>query len=61
MTGRGFLNWKIHDAIQRLGAAASVESKLHWARVLNEAKRERGDFENTKPPREAEHTKPIEP
>jgi hypothetical protein len=45
MTARGFLTWKVHDAVQRLGAATTLESKLHWAKVLNEAKRARGDFD----------------
>jgi hypothetical protein len=58
VTNRGFLSWKVNDAVQRLGAATTPESKLHWARVLNEARRERGDFDNTRPPCAADYIQP---
>ena len=44
MTGRAFLTWQILDATMRMQATPDPAAKLKWAKVLNEARRARGDF-----------------
>lgn len=39
-----FLTWKILDATMRMQATPDPAEKLRWARVMNEARRQRGDF-----------------
>lgn len=49
-TNRGFLTWKIQDAMMRMQATPDPELKKHWARVMVAAKRERGDFDDVVQP-----------
>lgn len=46
MTEKSFLTWKIHDAMMRMLSSPEPQSKVKWAKVMNEAKRERGDFDH---------------
>lgn len=43
-THRSQLDWTIDDACTRMRTAVDLEQKLHWARVMVAAKRERGDY-----------------
>lgn len=45
MTDRTFLSWKIQDAMMRMQSTPDPDKKLLWARVMNSARRERGDFD----------------
>jgi hypothetical protein len=44
VTERSTLDIAIDDACCRMRAATSLASKLHWARIMVEKKRDRGDF-----------------
>lgn len=45
VTDRSFLTWQILDATMRMQATPDSAEKLKWARVMNKARRERGDFD----------------
>jgi hypothetical protein len=45
-TARDEHNHHVHDAMMRMQAAATPASKLLWARRMNQARRDRGDFDH---------------
>lgn len=46
MKGHAFLTWQIQDATMRMMSTPDPDQKLKWARVMNNARRERGDFDH---------------
>lgn len=46
MNDSSFLRWKIQDACMRMQCARDPAEKLKWAKVMNAARRERGDFDD---------------
>lgn len=49
-TQRSMLDWTIDDACTRMRTATSVEQKLKWAKVMVDAKRARGDYDQVVQP-----------
>lgn len=47
---RSFLSWQINDALFRMQSSPDPAVKLKWAKVLNDARRERGDFDHIAKP-----------